>query len=157
MRTRLALPLAVLLGVTAFAPAPLPRRPRQSSDEVTLARMAGIWDVLSFDRYGGQGQVTYRVTAWKSIDLRGGKWTFCREANGGGPSSSFPLRLGPQRPARLDFCWREEKRVAMSGIVRFRGDLLEVLYRTSPLDHSIPLTFDKPLAEFYLVRLKRSQ
>jgi len=150
----LALCLAVLLGATAFAPAPLPRRDRETSDAVSLARMEGVWEMVSMWRYGRDGQVASHVTAWKSVTVREGRWNYCREANGGGPSSTWPLTVGPERPARLDFHW-SDKRVAMAGVVRFRGHVLEILYQTSPVEKSRPLDFDQPPEGFYLVRLKK--
>lgn len=156
MRARLALLLAVLLAAVAFAPAPLPRRGREESDVVSLQRMNGVWEVVSMWRYGGNGEIASHVTAWKTVTIREGTWHYCREVNGGQPSTPWPLAVSEDRPARLDFLWKEDKRVAMAGIVRFRGRQLEVLYQTSPVDRNVPLAFESPPTGYYLVRLKRS-
>jgi hypothetical protein len=157
VRTRLVLSLAVLLGATAFAPAPLPRRSRETSDAVTLLKMEGVWEVVSMWCYGYNGRIASHVTAWKSMSIQGGKWNYCYGPDGDRVGSSWELSLEAGRPARLDFIWVGQKRVAMSGVVRFHGGLLEVLYQPSPLDHNSPLAFDKPPINFYLIRLKRAR
>jgi hypothetical protein len=155
VRTRLILSLAVLLGVTGFAPAPLPRRSRDASEPVTLQRMHGVWQVVSMWCYGYEGRIATHITAWKSMSIRDGKWEFCYGADGDRVGSSWELSVKAGRPARLDFIWAGERRVAMSGVVRSHNGLLEVLYQTSPLDHGSPVAFDKPPANFYLIRLKK--
>src|SRR5262249_35139971 len=155
MRIRLAVVLAALLGATAFAPAPLPRRTRETNEAVTLQRMDGIWEVVSMWRYGPNGQVASHVTAWKTVRIRDGRWNYCREVNGGLPSSTWQLVIREARPARLDFCYRGGD-VLMAGVVRFRGGTLEVLYSASTASLNRPLSFESPPENHYLVRLKKS-
>jgi hypothetical protein len=153
MRIRLAFLLVALLGVTAFAPAPLPRRSRQAADVVSLVRMTGNWEVVSMGCYGPDKQIAYHITAWKEIRIQDGKWSFCSEE--GKPSHTFGLAIGGNKqPATIDFLGGD-KQVSMAGVARFRGGVLEVLYQTSPLPRDRLVQFENPPHGFYLFTLKK--
>jgi uncharacterized protein (TIGR03067 family) len=154
MRPRLVLAFLVLLGVTAFAPAPMPRRGQSKEDSLSVKGVTGDWKVISLWRYGPNGSIAYRIDAWKLIRIQDGKWMFCTLDNGVKPSTTYVLRIdGSKRPATIDFLRGNEAKPWMMGIVRFRGDKLEVLYKPNATER--PTSFDNPPADFYLFTLTK--
>src|SRR5262245_50825803 len=130
MKARLGVALTVLLGVTAFAPAPLPRRARSAGNAIDLSRLEGRWKVVSMWRYGQNAQIAYRIDVWNEICIEHGECAFCRVTNGViTPSTTYRLAVdGGKTPATIDFKRPNEEKAWMMGIVRFRDDKLEVLY-----------------------------
>ena len=154
MRVRLLAALLVLCGLTAFAPAPMPRRHRTDRHAVTLQRMNADWHVVSMWCYGPNGQIAYHVASWSEIQIRNGQWQFVSAGQGVKSSPRYDLVIdGSRSPATIDFVRPGQKQVWMAGIVRFKNDKLEVLYQ--PHAKERPRSFENPPAGFYLFTLTK--
>jgi uncharacterized protein (TIGR03067 family) len=152
MRVRLLAALLVLCGLTAFAPAPMPRREKADRHAVSLRRMTGDWRVVSMWNYGSNGQIAYHVDAWSEIHVRDGQWQFVYATSASGPRYDLVID-GSKHPATIDFLRPGEKQVWMSGIVRFKNGTLEVLYQ--PHAKERPASFENPPEGFFLFTLTK--
>jgi uncharacterized protein (TIGR03067 family) len=155
MHVRLLAALLVLCGLTAFAPAPMPRRAKSDSNAVSLRRMTGDWRVVSMWRYGPNGQIAYHIDAWSEIRIRDGQWQFVYAVEGSKPAPLYDLVIGSRQPATIDFVRPGEKQAWMSGIVRFRNDKLEVLYQPHAKDR--PTSFENPPDGYFLFTLTKTK
>src|SRR5262249_61525494 len=110
MRLRLLASLLVLFGLTAFAPAPMPRTAKSDRHAVSLQRMTGDWRVVSTWRYGPNGQIAYHIDAWSEIRIRDGQWHFHYASERGKPAPLYDLVIdGTRQPATIDFVRPGEK------------------------------------------------
>jgi hypothetical protein len=157
MRLRLAVALLALIGVTAFAPAPLPRRPKEETP-VSLQALNGDWTLIDWWRYASDGEVDHAVRRCggrQVVRIKEGTWTFCLAKGDvllAGESHELAINTR-RRPTGIDFLQPGTREVEMSGSIRFNGDTVEVLYdfdvNRRPTDFARP-----PRGAFYL-RLTR--
>jgi hypothetical protein len=140
--TRFTTAVAALVCLTAFAPAPLPPRERASNKAVLrLSQIQGTWGVTSYGFiYPGTG---YQATSWiREVRFEGDNLVFV-PIGGNDVTYRVTIRSG-QPDALLDFYWGSEKMVAMHGIIRLRGDVLEFLYSGPPQAQARARDFDDP-------------
>jgi uncharacterized protein (TIGR03067 family) len=120
--------IVALAGVTAFAPAPLPRRARGGSDgEISLATFQGTWRVASMQSSRRDGR--HLPHKWNITHFRvsGAELTYLEN---GSTNARYTVVIGNQgRPATIDFYNGEAKGIAPGqGIIRRKGDVVEILY-----------------------------
>jgi uncharacterized protein (TIGR03067 family) len=157
MAARLLVILVALAGATAFAPAPFPRPGRPSGAAGLDARsLQGTWKVEKVERTVAGG---YRpnASATSRIRIEEGLWTFVRDPSNGRPGRATSYRLvvhAGRAPVALDGMRPTDPKPYMLGIVRQRGDAIEVLYRfrgTRPDD------FDNPPAGCWRITMRRQK
>ena len=130
MTVRLAFAFAVLLGLTAFAPAPLPRADRRGqSAEITLTTFQGNWRVTNMQTSRANGQHTPYPWNVTHILIEKDRWSFMA---GNSPVSSMYISVdSTKKPAQLNFHDRQGKDQPISGVglIRKYGAGVQVLYR----------------------------
>jgi uncharacterized protein (TIGR03067 family) len=147
-----------LLGLTAFAPAPLPKRPRASND-FTLAAFQGTWRFVRDEYSQGDGQYAPSETKGQvsHVRIRGDKWVFLPDNYAG---STLYLSIDhTKKPAVLRFYDRNDPsktKVYGFGLIRRKGGQVQVLYRWGGEDGR-PLTFETAPRGFWLRTLERDE
>lgn len=121
-RTWLIVAAAAVL-LTAFAPAPLPRRQTPQLDSVSLKALMGDWKATSLKQTGngpqpargGIDQVTITQT----------QWIFNRRSG----ATPYDLRIDhTRRPAEIDLMHAGQSEPYGRGIVKREGNVLRVVY-----------------------------
>jgi len=99
MKTRLGIALLVLLGLTAFAPAPFPRTQRRGErDEITLKTFQGRWRVAKVELTTDGGTlVPYLAMTATHVRITHDRWTFMDGGREGG-SRAVALDHGNNPP-----------------------------------------------------------
>src|SRR5262245_35932072 len=128
MTVRLGFALAILLGLTAFAPAPLPRQERRGQgDEITLETFQGNRRVLSIYHSRSEGQPMPVAVSTIIVRIVNDRWTyFTNDVE----SPTYYVTLDhSKRPALLNFYSDQQKTHLFAvGLIRQRGGKVEVLH-----------------------------
>jgi uncharacterized protein (TIGR03067 family) len=155
VRLRLLLALLALSGLTAFAPAPLPKPPRRGAvGPLDLKRLQGVWVVEKAERTtaGAYRVVKDPVT---HILIEGDLWVFMQ----GKAKRSSEFRLVLPDPTRTPvwFTFRAKNQPAggTDGLLTEEKDgRVRVLYNWgSPR----PASFENPPAGYWALTLRREQ
>jgi uncharacterized protein (TIGR03067 family) len=154
---RVALSLAAVLALTAFAPAPFPRAGRGGGESslITLSTLQGTWRVTGMVRYAQDGSSAPHKWQITGVTVVGDRWTFLR---GEAPTNSYLIAIDSARsPATLDFSPPREGGGGISGlgIIRRRGDVVEIVYYFGKVPRA--QSFDRPPAGQYLLTLQRQR
>jgi uncharacterized protein (TIGR03067 family) len=141
MTVRLTFAFAVLLGLTAFAPAPLPRADRRGRSEITLDTFQGNWRVTNMETSRANGQHTPYQWNVTHILIEKDRWSFV--AGNAQVNSLYISVDGSKKPAHLNFYDRQGQKQAISGVglIRKHGAGVQVLYRWGS-EQNRPLTFE---------------
>ena len=142
MTVRLAFAFAVLLGLTAFAPAPLPRQERRGqSAEITLTTFQGNWRVTNMQTSRANGQHTPYQWNVTHILIEKDRWSF--KSSDSTVNSLFISVDSTKKPAQLNFYDRQGPNQPISGVglIRKHGPGVQVLYRWGN-EQNRPLTFE---------------
>jgi uncharacterized protein (TIGR03067 family) len=132
MLTRLALALAAVTALPAFAPAPFPRPTRKPRFEGGLAALQGTWTVTR-SRPGADGaRIDYPPMKLK---VDGTRWTFLRQVDGGWePSVTYLLIVDDRHtPRRIDLVRQvmgnivDTTQSTLEGIYAVEGDTVKIL------------------------------
>jgi hypothetical protein len=162
---RVVLCIVALVGVTAFAPAPLPRSSRLGDHEVSLRTLRGKWWIVSLERAHENGK-TYPVRScpFTEVTIDGNRWAF----DGSFPilrphgdevaaPTSVPIAIDNSRsPAVIDFgdVNGEQGRLAL-GIIRRDGDRVELVFAFGDPDPA--KRFDSPPRGHLVLKLRRKR
>src|SRR4051794_33679219 len=76
MKTRLLLGCLVLLGATAFAPAPFPRRPGRARDTVAVDQIQGTWIILKLEMTDDRGGRADQGNYLSEVRIENNRWSF---------------------------------------------------------------------------------
>jgi uncharacterized protein (TIGR03067 family) len=116
---------ALAASLTAFAPAPLPRRGRASEkDSVALAALIGTWRATSL-RQTGPGQAPVGRGGIDSVRISATQWIF----NPGRGPTTYDLRIDHTRkPAEIDMMYVGQKEPYGRGIIKRDGNTLRIVY-----------------------------
>jgi uncharacterized protein (TIGR03067 family) len=153
MHARLLIALVAVAGLTAFAPAPFPKKGRPAIARLDLESLSGTWKVLRID-HTVKGRVVQGRTSATHIQIKEGRWIFAR-GNGAAlaPLADYHLVLHSNRsPVWLDGARQVNANPYMVGIVRHKRDMLEVVYGFGV---SRPTNFDIPDAGCWRLTLQR--
>jgi uncharacterized protein (TIGR03067 family) len=143
MRYRLLLGLLALLGLTAFAPAPFPKPPKDD-----LKRLAGVWAV---DRYERGGSSLRSTKAKMRLRITGNNWEFMRDTQ---VTASYVATLDPKaKPPSLNLSGKPGE---MLGIYRLDRDQFEMVFNHFGVRER-PSSFDKTGQSSYRLVLKREK
>jgi uncharacterized protein (TIGR03067 family) len=153
MKPRIGLALLVLIGLTAFAPAPFPKSGRRGqSDEITLQSFQGRWRVTNMQSSRGNGQhVPYN---WNVTHIRvtSNRWEFV-SGNAGG--SFMTISIDPARkPAHLNFYnGPADKNVHGVGLIRRHEGKVQVIYTWG--NETVRPTFEPPVERGWIITMVR--
>jgi uncharacterized protein (TIGR03067 family) len=156
MNPRLATALLVLLGPTAFAPAPFPKNARPGSEpEVSLKSLQGRWRIVSIYRTHSDGGLQREEASTVThVRVRGSRWVFL-------PLHDTDYRLEvaidhAKRPAQLTFYQpgAAKKTPYGVGLIRRQGSQIQILYNWGG-EGVRPKAFDPAPDDFFLMTLER--
>jgi uncharacterized protein (TIGR03067 family) len=151
MKLRLGLALLVLLGLTAFAPAPFPKSGRRGqSDEITLQSFQGSWRVTNMQSSRGNGQHTPYNWNVTHIRVTNNRWEFV-SGNAGG--NFLTLSIDPARkPAHLNFYnGPTDKNVHGVGLIRRHEGKVQVIYTWG--NETVRPTFEPPVERGWIITM----
>jgi uncharacterized protein (TIGR03067 family) len=101
---------------------------------------------------GKKSEYKWQIT---HVGIEKDQWTFLMEQAGRkNRNASYFLTLNPaKQPCTLEFHAQRGGDVRMRGIIRRKGDTVEILYLGGSRVH--PASFEAPPTGFYLLTLKR--
>jgi uncharacterized protein (TIGR03067 family) len=153
MRPRLVVAVLALAWLTAFAPAPFPRKGKRTTDVVDLKALQGHWRVEKVERTGNG---TYRVVTDPVTDIlvENDVWVFMHGQ--GKRSGEYRLLIdSTKKPAWLTFRPRNVKQGGTEGLLtRLDARRVKVLYQWGK---PRPASFDNPPGEYWAITLIRSK
>jgi hypothetical protein len=154
MPARLSVAVLALAGLTAFAPAPFPRKHNKAKADPALL-LAGLWKVEKVARSTSRGYTT-STSLMSHIRIQDGRWTFMRNNRGTvTPSTSYRLVIhSDQTPIALDGMRDNSRTPWMLGIARRVGDTVEVLYGFGV---KRPDSFERPPTDCWRITLRREK
>jgi uncharacterized protein (TIGR03067 family) len=151
---RRLLPLLVVLCL-AFAPAPLPR----PTSSINLEGFQGRWKVIRMEitlPNGGLREWNWHV---KTIRVRGGHMAYLQGNASDARAEEFPFAISPGKGLAAIDWWlpgqKPDGSPRMVGLMRRRGDTLQVLYKPGTGLADRPKQFEDPPEGWYLKTLKR--
>jgi hypothetical protein len=156
MKVRLRLALLVLLGgLTAFAPAPLPRPRREPPPECSLAALRGTWRLAGTWVTRADGR--HEPTEWPvtHVLVKGDRWYFVNGKTGIDNEFLLDVEADKAPAAHLTLHnktgrWRGNVGV---GLIRRKGAGFEVIYRFGGGEDDRP-SFDPPTEGCWLMTLQ---
>lgn len=156
MELRLAVVVLALCGLTAFAPAPFPRkaRPKPHSD-VSLHALQGLWRVRSLVATRTNGEHRPEPFAFTHIRFKEDRWAFVPDNYSG--STLYVSIDDSKKSAPLTFYALNDpgkKKVYGVGLVRRVGSKLQVLYYWGN-ENDRPRGFDPPPDAYWLLTLEK--
>jgi hypothetical protein len=153
MKLRLGFALLVLLGLTAFAPAPFPKSGRRGQgDEITLQTFQGRWRVVNMQSSRGNGQHTPYAWNVTHIKITNKTWEFL-SGNDAGGGSGLIISVDPgKKPAHLNFYNRgSENNVYGVGLIRRHEGKVQVIYTWG--NESVRPTFEPPVERGWIITM----
>jgi uncharacterized protein (TIGR03067 family) len=154
MKVRLAFSL-LALGLTAFAPAPLPRREREKRpDEINLTTFQGNWRVTKQLNLRADGNHLLMESSITHVRILKDRWTFMSKVSEG---ATLSISLDPsKKPTWLNF-YRAGRKDHLRGVglVRRHGRGVEVLYCWCDDGQDRPLDFDPPRDGDWVISMQR--
>jgi len=155
MRVRFLVALIVVLGATAFAPAPFPKPARRGdSNSISIESLQGDWKAVSFDTVAAGDQLNPIGLWFQQVRIKGDRWSYLVNGN---EHLSYRLVIGgDKRPAAIDYyeIQGNPERPGMVGIARREGNRVTILYyATGP--ESRPKAFKGMPSGWWLLVLER--
>jgi uncharacterized protein (TIGR03067 family) len=147
--------LLIVSCVFGFAPAPLPR----PSPSINLTSFQGRWKVVRMEITLPNGGL--REWEWdvKTIRVRNGQMAYLRENAKDATADEFPIALSPGKGLVAIDWWlpgqKPDGSPRMVGVMRRRGDTIQVLYKPGTRLADRPTQFERPPAGWYLKTIKR--
>lgn len=127
--SRLSLAVLILLGATAFAPAPFPRSSRKGTVEtgVAVTQISGVWKIIKLESSTKDGLTTVN-TQLHEVRIENNRWSFVyREARRA--PVVYDLSTDPsQKPAPINFMRIGQTQPYGQGLVVRQGNVMKVLY-----------------------------
>src|SRR5262245_1403460 len=127
-RVRLVVALVALAGLTAFAPAPLPRARRDRGPDLDLARFQGLWQTVRFETVRANGPTADPSWDATQVRVQGDRWTYLER---GQLNASWRIRIDATRsPATIDFFHLSDRGTVptMIGLIRRKEGRIEILF-----------------------------
>jgi uncharacterized protein (TIGR03067 family) len=144
VRLRVLLALVGLVGMTAFAPAPFPKR-RPEPPALDEKGFQGTWKLVrKYQCHGAQKQLRPpNVGGTAYIRINGNTWTSMTQKVAGGSDWRIAVDFSKQ-PCTIDWL-SAAGQVSYSGLARRKGDTVEVMYysgtrRPASFDNTPPNT-----------------
>jgi uncharacterized protein (TIGR03067 family) len=147
MRYRVAAALVVIVGLTAFAPAPFIKPTRK----VPPPRLEGEWEIVSRNSW----KMSPKGTVKSRVRIQPGKWAFVRDSGGVARTTAvYHLKVDTSTsPATFDLRHKENDATPYGcGIFEIKGDEMRAAYSWSA---SRPDALDSKKAHVYRMVLRR--
>ena len=151
MSARLLLALLAVVAMTAFAPAPFPKKGR--GEELNLQTLQGYWKVEKCEKTtnAGYGVVTDPVT---HIHVEGDTWTFMQGK--GARTNVYTVIVDPtHKPVWLTFRNKNQASGGTQGLIaRLGTGRVKILYQWGG---ARPTGFEKPPSGYWALTLVRDR
>src|SRR5205809_956375 len=102
MKARLLFGCLILLGVTAFAPAPFPRSGRARLAAVAVEQIQGIWTILKLEMTDDKGGMTDQGNYLAEIQIVNQRWNFVYRNPNNQPVGYLLAIDATRTPAAID-------------------------------------------------------
>src|SRR5262249_45708971 len=125
--SRVLTALTALMTLTAFAPAPFPRPVRREGGmEMSLKFLQGRWRIVRFEEMNNGLRVRKEDAAIPFVHVEGERWSYLYKD--GSTNNSFPVAVTAGRgTVAIDWFTRGPRRLDMFGLVRRRGDTVQIV------------------------------
>ena len=157
--------IIVALCLTAFAPAPLPRRARaEDRYAIDLNSFRGTWAVVSMEIVRAGGPPHTKLNDWgeevksgtTGVRVEGNRFTYLGWSGTGG---SYRVAIDASRqPARIDWFTDPNERQGevpgMLGLIRRDGDTVVILYYSTNPERR-PTKMEDPPEGWWILTLRR--
>jgi uncharacterized protein (TIGR03067 family) len=175
MYIRCLFALAVIAGLTAFAPAPFPREQRKARESDDAVRLMGTWKVTNYERPGVNGAAAMRYSVNMTIRLSPGKWEYVYDNNNGlgglgrgavATNNDYEMKIDTaSMPRKMTMTkdYGAGTTMTMNAIYKFEGDKVKILYTTVYQGRGMiqaetgPLSWEKPPTNSILLTLERQK
>jgi uncharacterized protein (TIGR03067 family) len=128
MKARLLFACLVLLGASAFAPAPFPRTQRPSKDTVAVAQIQGTWTILKLHLTDDKGGLIDQGDYLSEIVVANNRWNFHYRQGRNAPTTYQLTIDAGKTPATIDLTQIGQTTPYGTGIIRRKGDSMWMLY-----------------------------
>jgi uncharacterized protein (TIGR03067 family) len=155
MWTRL-LAVGLVAHLTAFAPAPLPKRDRgEKADGVALTQIQGLWIVEKLELTRREGQLAADGNYPTKVRIEGDQWSFFNR-NDRKPSDYTVTIDSNTNPPQLDIYKSREQAGSPdgTGILWRQGNQMKLMYSWGK---TRPTSWENPPAGYWLLTLKRAR
>jgi uncharacterized protein (TIGR03067 family) len=150
MRGRLIFSVFCFILLTAFAPAPLPRRAPKPDPDLTLDRLQGTWRFVNI-YWTLDDTLQEHDLGISAVGIEGAQFMIYYRRRS--ERNVFTIEINPQKkPVTLDLFHENEKTPRIQGILRREGEELHLLYNW---DRERPKSFHPPTPGYLLLVLRR--
>jgi uncharacterized protein (TIGR03067 family) len=158
MTTRVPFAVLVLLGLTAFAPAPFPRAARAPrGNGLSLEGLQGQWSVVKVQTTRSRGPHTDSGTSLDHVRIAGDRWSFVYGRQARSNDVHYTIRVDARaQPPQLDFFHVGAKDAKPYGqaILKRQGDVVQIMYTWGGARAA---SFEAPPDGHWLITLKRAR
>lgn len=120
------LALLAVVALTAFAPAPFPKRESRVKEGLSVQALLGTWKAIRLARTGQSDQLDVRSNGVQTVTITPTQWIFDKA---GQSPSEYDLRIDPAKlPAEIDFYRPGQQTPYGRGVIRREGDKLRIIY-----------------------------
>jgi len=142
--------LLAVLSLTAFAPAPLPRRTAPIKDAVDHKSLIGTWRATKLGQTGSTEERDPASNGVAQVTITETQWVFNRNQNN---TATYDLRIEHlKRPAEIDFMHAGQKDPYGRGVIKREGNTLRIIYTGST---TRPTGFENQSSGFWDLTLVR--
>jgi uncharacterized protein (TIGR03067 family) len=122
--SRISFALLAVMALTAFAPAPLPRRDARIRDSLSVKDLLGVWRATELYNTPNKALLDPAANGVGHVTISDAKWVFGRQ-NG----TTYDLKIDPSKnPAEIDFMYVGQQDPYGRGIIRRQGNTIRVIY-----------------------------
>jgi uncharacterized protein (TIGR03067 family) len=151
MVARLFVALIVVMGLTAFAPAPLPRRDTRPKDGVDVASLVGSWKATRL--LSNNIPIDVASNGVSNVTITVNQWVF---SSGPNNRTEYDLKIDhTKKPAEINFYHKGRRTDGApygTGIIKREGNKIRIIYHWS---RRVPMSFDNPPRGFYDLTLQQ--
>lgn len=142
--TRTALALLAVSTLTAFAPAPLPRRKAAPGDEMSLSYFQGYWEFTRFDE----------TASVKGVRIDGNRWTYVNRD--GSDNARYTIVVGRGRgPVAIDWHDGKGRPPYFLGLIQRDGGTIHIIYSVGARPQDRPATIAGAPKGWLVMKLRR--
>jgi uncharacterized protein (TIGR03067 family) len=155
MKIRLGIALFVLLGLTAFAPAPFHKPERRGQPpEITLETFQGRWRVVNMQISHSNGPPTPYPASYTHVRVLRDRWTFMVQHTEG-VSQSIAIDHRNKPPFLTFYDWpKRAENVGGVALIRRQGAQVQIAYRWGG-EVNRPVSFERLPQGLWIVTLQR--
>ena len=145
---RVPFALLVVMALTAFAPAPLPRRGARAKDTVSVKELVGVWRATELYNTPNKARLDPVTNGVSHVPITETKWAFGKQG-----ATGYDLRIDASKnPAEIDFMNSGQTEPYGRGIIRRQGNTIRIIYNWGP---QRPTTFENAGSGYWDLTLIR--